>query len=643
MRCRRISRASRRTRSRARCCPRWPARRRRRRRSSQNSIPQTATVPLKGGPTFTPSFDGPPQFVPVAGTSLTYVTNSSVPVIQVAPGAYYAVTAGVWFSATQITGPWVIATSVPTSIYTIPPSSPIYYVTYVRIYEATPTVVYVGYTPGYLGTVVAPWGTVVYGTGYAYSPWIGSVWYPPPYTYGVAAAPIYNPYVGYTFGFAMGLATAAWMEPYWGGAYYHPAYWGGYPCCGSASANVYGHWGNAAYSGTRAWYAGGGVAGTTFSGSYSTAHRHVGQHQRRAPVQRVDGQCDARLRPHGEHGGRRFGQCRPREQLQHLHGTALDGVQRVRHRRRRQQLPAHRRARRRARKATRTRAKARRTTPRPATPTRGRRRASATTTTPTSTATSITTTAAAGSSIRPAGGQARREIRRGPIASRRRAAAAATSGVAFPAARPTGSAAAVAAAAVDSAAAVLAAAAASVAAIGSAAAVAGAGASAAAVASVVAVGVSAAAGADAASRRERGAAIQAMRRKLAVRAESCLARRRARRRARRLREPSGQSAAEPRRSRRGLSAGRAPADRRGQEKPRHSRVLRRRNARGGVLVRGARSAPAHRDRGTGRPPHSPARPRRRHHRRIGRQLHGARLRPLWRPTVRRVRAALPEA
>ena len=29
-----------------------------------------------------------------------------------------------------------------------------YYVTYVRIYEATPTVVYVGYTPGYLGTVV---------------------------------------------------------------------------------------------------------------------------------------------------------------------------------------------------------------------------------------------------------------------------------------------------------------------------------------------------------------------------------------------------------------------------------------------------------------------------------------------------------
>ena len=232
-----------------------------------NSIPQTATVPLQNGPTFTPNLDGPPQYSPIEGTSLSYVSNSSVPIIQTAPDAYYAVTAGVWFTAARLTGPWSVATSVPPVIYSIPPSSPIYYVTYVRIYEATPKVVYVGYTPGYLGTVVAPYGTVVYGTGYAYSPWIGSVWYPPPYTWGVAAAPIYNPYVGYTYGFALGLATAAWMEPYWGGAYYHPGYWG-YPCCASASANVYGHWGSTTYSGTRSWYAGGGVAGTTASGNY---------------------------------------------------------------------------------------------------------------------------------------------------------------------------------------------------------------------------------------------------------------------------------------------------------------------------------------------------------------------------------------
>ena len=234
----------------------------------ENSIPQTATVPLKGGPAFTPNFDGPPQFVPVAGTTLTYAVNSSEPLIQVAPNAYYAVTAGVWFTAPGVTGPWMVATSVPAAIYTIPPSSPIHYVTYVRIYGTSPGYVYVGYTPGYMGTVLTPYGTVVYGTGYAYSPWIGTVWYPPPYTYSVAAAPVYNPYVGFTYGFAVGLATAAWMTPYWGGAYYHPNYWGGYPCCASASANVYGHWGSTTYSGTRTWYAGGGVAGTTASGSY---------------------------------------------------------------------------------------------------------------------------------------------------------------------------------------------------------------------------------------------------------------------------------------------------------------------------------------------------------------------------------------
>ena len=234
----------------------------------ENSIPQTATVPLKGGPTFTPNFDGPPQFVPVAGTALTYAVNSSEPLIQVSTNAYYAVTAGVWFTAPSVTGPWVVASSVPAAIYAIPPSSPIHYVTYVRIYGTTPGYVYVGYTPGYMGTVLTPYGTVVYGTGYAYSPWIGTVWYPPPYTYSVAAAPVYNPYVGFTYGFAVGLATAAWTYPYWGGAYYHPYYWGGYPCCATASANVYGHWGSTTYSGTRTWYAGGGVAGTTASGSY---------------------------------------------------------------------------------------------------------------------------------------------------------------------------------------------------------------------------------------------------------------------------------------------------------------------------------------------------------------------------------------
>jgi hypothetical protein len=179
------------------------------------------------------------------------------------------VQAGVWFTASGLTGPWTVASSVPAVIYSIPPSSPLHYVTYVQVYGGSSEVVYVGYTPGYLGTVVAPDGVVVYGTGYNYAPWIGSVWYATPYTWGLAAAPIYNPYVGFGFGFGLGLATAAWAAPYWGGAYYHPGYWG-YPCCGSASANVYGHWGNTVYSGTRSWYASAdGRVGTSAAGTYA--------------------------------------------------------------------------------------------------------------------------------------------------------------------------------------------------------------------------------------------------------------------------------------------------------------------------------------------------------------------------------------
>jgi hypothetical protein len=245
----------------------------------ENSIPQTATVPRMNGPTFVPTFDGAPQYKPIVGTPqykpivgtpLSYVVNTPYPIIAVDPSTLYAVKSGVWFTATQITGPWVIATTVPAVIYTIPPSSPLHYVTYVRVYGYTPQVVYTGYTPGYLGTVVSPDGVVVYGTGYVYDPWIGTVWYPAPVTYGIAAAPVYNPAVGFTFGFALGLATSAWVYPYWGGAYYHPGYWGA-PCCGSATANVYRNWGTGVSYGTRTWYSNGSNIGTAGYGNYSTA------------------------------------------------------------------------------------------------------------------------------------------------------------------------------------------------------------------------------------------------------------------------------------------------------------------------------------------------------------------------------------
>ena len=147
------SRAFRRLRSRVRCCRRSRARRRHGRRwprmRSRKPRPCRAGTVLRWSSRTT----GRRSSSPKPGTSLSRAINASVPVIQTAPGAFYAVKAGIWFAAAQAAGPWSVATSVPAPIYAIPPTSPIFFVTFVRIYGSTPDVVFEGYTPGYLGAM----------------------------------------------------------------------------------------------------------------------------------------------------------------------------------------------------------------------------------------------------------------------------------------------------------------------------------------------------------------------------------------------------------------------------------------------------------------------------------------------------------
>ncbi len=236
-----------------------------------NQIPQTATI-KRDTAKLTLQYFGAPDFEPIAGTSLVYAVNSSTPVVLYS-GSYYACQGGVWFTGTSPTGPWAVATSVPPAIYDIPPSSPIYYATYAHVYGYTPSVVYVGYTPGYYGTVVSTDGVVVYGTGYIYQPFIGpAVWVPAPVTYGVGAAFGWSAMGGWALGFGLGMAIGTTCSPWWGPVGWYgwgpvaPAWgWGAYG--GVASANFYGHWGDAAYSGTRAAWA------NPYTGNYGAAER----------------------------------------------------------------------------------------------------------------------------------------------------------------------------------------------------------------------------------------------------------------------------------------------------------------------------------------------------------------------------------
>ncbi|HVP67929.1 MAG TPA: hypothetical protein VMT17_11760 [Anaeromyxobacteraceae bacterium] len=220
-------------------------------------IPQTATVYV-AKVSFKPVLNGAPQLRPIPSTPLMYVFNSPQPIVMVTPTQWYAVQAGVWFTAPSIQGPWTVATAIPAVIYSIPPSSPVYYVTFVRVYAVSPGVVVVGYTAGYTGVVVTPDGTVVYGTGYVYPAYVTTtVWYPPPVTYGYAANVTYTPWTGFAMGFAIGWSAAHWCyapAPYWGPMpyYYHPPvpYGGAY----------YGAAYHGAYGGAAAWGPGGWAA-----------------------------------------------------------------------------------------------------------------------------------------------------------------------------------------------------------------------------------------------------------------------------------------------------------------------------------------------------------------------------------------------
>jgi hypothetical protein len=166
-----------------------------------NSAPTTATVSRRTA-SLKLTYDGPPKFKPIEGTSMSYAVNAQLPVIQTGE-KFFAVDNAVWFTASAATGPWEVATEVPEEIYTIPPSSPVYYATFVRVYDSDAETVETGYTSGYQGAYEDD-GTMVYGTGYDYEPY-----YSDDYYYGW----------GWTWGYSY------WYVPWYGWWVWRP-WWG---------------------------------------------------------------------------------------------------------------------------------------------------------------------------------------------------------------------------------------------------------------------------------------------------------------------------------------------------------------------------------------------------------------------------------
>ena len=190
-------------------------------------VPQTAEVDRSEAEVDV-TYDGDPKFEKIEDTDMTYAVNTSSSVIR-AGDMYYCCDEAVWFVSQSATGPWNVCVEVPSVIYTIPPSCPVYNVIYVHVYDYSPDVVYVGYTPGYTCSYVYG-GTVVYGTGWYYRPWYGRYYYPRNTTWGFRVH--YNPWTGWGFSFGVRYGGAyGWFRVGWGSPYRYwgpRGYWGGY-------------------------------------------------------------------------------------------------------------------------------------------------------------------------------------------------------------------------------------------------------------------------------------------------------------------------------------------------------------------------------------------------------------------------------
>jgi hypothetical protein len=210
-------------------------------------LPQTATVDRKtGGKDKKVEYDGAPQYERIEGTNLDLVKNADKTVFRTTAPApsgsgaaaadapkYYMVDNGIWYASSSPDGPWFVSDNRPQGVDNIPPSSSAYNTKYVYVYDATPDVVYVGYTPGYMGSYIyGP--TVVYGTGFYYQPWYGSMYYPHHTTWGFNMN--YNPWTGWSIGF--GFTTGPFHFGFGTGGFSFGMSWGfggpmwGYPSYG---------------------------------------------------------------------------------------------------------------------------------------------------------------------------------------------------------------------------------------------------------------------------------------------------------------------------------------------------------------------------------------------------------------------------
>jgi hypothetical protein len=144
------------------------------------------------------NYAGEPVFSPIEDTGIELAVNTSYQVLRY-EGTYYLCHNATWLTGLSAQGPWQFADSIPDQFALIPPSSPAYNTTFVKVEGSDEESINYAYTSGYEGAYVSD-ETVVQGTGYAapavtvaiaysYSsgypyPYYPYYWWPPTYGYG---------------------------------------------------------------------------------------------------------------------------------------------------------------------------------------------------------------------------------------------------------------------------------------------------------------------------------------------------------------------------------------------------------------------------------------------------------------------------
>lgn len=186
------------------------------------SVPRKTEIPNDTALPIEVTYLGEPTFEPIEETTLKRALNTPYQVIQASDG-YYLCYGGVWYRSDQADGPWVLAQFVPAEIYAIPPTSPLYAVTDVKVYDTSPETTTFVYSASYSSNIYVYNGVPVYGTG----------WYYPAYYYPYQGYPVYYGYpVSYGGASIYNTSTGAYVNatraygPYGGWGYaagYNPA------------------------------------------------------------------------------------------------------------------------------------------------------------------------------------------------------------------------------------------------------------------------------------------------------------------------------------------------------------------------------------------------------------------------------------